>query len=95
MRRATSHDPEHARLLADPSWARCEELIKSFEETWRRGEAPAIDDYLKASGSARHALLIELAHVDLEFRLKSGETARVESYLGRYPELAKDRSAML
>src|SRR5262249_14015059 len=95
MRRATPHDPEHARLLADPSWSHCEELIKSFEEAWRRGAAPALDDYLKVSGSARQALLIELAHVDLEFRLKAGQTARVEDYLSRYPELDRDRTATL
>ena len=33
------------------------------------------------------ALLVELAHVDLEFRLKAGQAARVESYLDRYPLL--------
>src|SRR5207248_3546425 len=88
-------DPEHVRVLADPAWARCEGLIKAFEEAWRRGPAPGLGDYLRADGPVRRALLLELAHVDLEFRLKTGEPARVEAYLGAYPELAADRRAAL
>jgi predicted ATPase/tRNA A-37 threonylcarbamoyl transferase component Bud32 len=40
-------------------------------------------------------VLIELVHLELELRLKAGESARVEEYLARYPELAGDRSAVL
>jgi hypothetical protein len=35
----------------------------------------------------RFSVLVELVHVELEFRLKAGEAARVENYLQRYPEL--------
>ena len=38
---------------------------------------------------------MELVHVDLEFRLKAGESARVESYLVRYPHLTKDSGTVL
>src|SRR5439155_21760144 len=41
------------------------------------------------------ALLVELVHVDLEYRLKAGEPARVEEYLGRYPDLGRDRRVVL
>ena len=34
-------------------------------------------------------------HVDLEFRLKAGESARVEEYLERYPALAQDGNAVV
>jgi hypothetical protein len=54
-----------------------------------------IDDYLLAGDGLRCRLLIELAHIDLELRLKAGEAARVEEYLARYPELAADRPAAL
>jgi len=33
-------------------------------------------------------VLLELALLDLELRLKAGDAARVEEYLARYPELA-------
>src|SRR4051812_22983101 len=79
-----SPDPEGGPSL--------EAAIKRFENAWQRGPRPAIDDYLPA-GDLRAALLIELVHIDLELRLKAGEAARVEEYLGRYPELAGDAEA--
>src|SRR4051812_49628121 len=63
-----------------------ESLIAQFEDLWLRGGRPALDDFLP-DGAARRAVLVELVHIDLEFRLKAGEAARVETYLGRYPEL--------
>jgi predicted ATPase len=53
-----------------------------------------IDDYLPA-GRPGGRLLIELVHLELELRLKAGETARAEEYLARYPELAGDTAAAL
>src|SRR5262249_5852753 len=40
-------------------------------------------------------VLVELVHIDLELRLKAGESARVEEYLARFPELAGDRAVTL
>ena len=69
-----------------------EGVVAAFEACWRRGEPPAIDPYLPPGGPARRPLLVELVHVDLEWRLKSGEAVRVEDYLGRYPQLAEEPS---
>lgn len=55
-----------------------------FEEAWESGSRPSIEDYLPSSQHAR--LLIELVHIDLERRLKAGESARVEEYLHRFPQ---------
>jgi adenylate cyclase len=82
-------------LLSSPAWSECEVLIKAFEAAWQRGETPDIADYLRAANPERQALLVELVHVDLEIRLKSGEGVRVERYLERYPQLAADRETML
>src|SRR5947199_5064280 len=87
--------PARARLLASPGWGRCEGLIRAFEAAWARGEAPALRDFLRADGEARHALLAELAHVDLELRLRAGSPARVEAYLAEFPGLAADTEAVL
>jgi predicted ATPase len=95
MRRSWYEDPDHAERLAGAEWSECEDRLRAFEEAWRQGKAPAIDDYRAAPLSARHSLLLELACVDLEFRLKAGEPVRVENYLTRYPELAGDRAAAL
>jgi serine/threonine protein kinase/Leucine-rich repeat (LRR) protein len=56
---------------------------------WLRAEHPDIDAALAAlAGAERGAALVELAHAELELRLKAGEPARVEDYLCRYPELS-------
>src|SRR4051794_1570195 len=72
-----------------------EGLIARFEEAWARGQQPSITAYLPQEAGARLPVLVELVHADLEFRLKSGEPARVESYLERYPELVQDRARVL
>ncbi len=64
-----------------------EQTLERFEDAWQRGEQPAIDDYLPANVSERLSVLEELVHVDLEYRLKGGEPARVEEYVDRYQEL--------
>src|SRR5262249_2073897 len=56
---------------------------------------PTLDDFLPGAPTVRHALLVELAHADLEYRLRAGETACAEDYLGKYPDLRGDRSAVL
>src|SRR5262245_64186208 len=95
MRQTRFLSPEHSRLLNSPSWTRCEKIIKSFEEAWRRGESPTIEGFLNVDGPERHALLVELVHVDLEIRLRSNEAALVETYLKAFPDLARDRHSLL
>jgi serine/threonine protein kinase len=72
-----------------------ETLVERFEKAWRRGQRPNIDDYLPVDKANRLAVLDELAHVELEFRLKAGEPACVEDYLRRYLVLGTNRTAIL
>jgi serine/threonine protein kinase/formylglycine-generating enzyme required for sulfatase activity len=69
--------------------------VDRFEDAWQAGQRPQIDDYLSLDSADRRSGLIELVHVDLERRLKSGEPVRVEQYLERYPELAADQAIVL
>ena len=71
-----------------------EDAIRRFEDAWHGPARPEIGAYL-ATGAGRIPLLTELVHVDLEYRLRAGEAARVEEYLARYPELADDRAVLL
>jgi tRNA A-37 threonylcarbamoyl transferase component Bud32 len=75
--------------------ARLEAAVDRFEDLWQGGGRPLIDDHLPADGEGRMAVLVELVHVDLEYRLKAGEPVRVESYLERYPELGRDRGVLV
>src|SRR5215831_15006669 len=77
---------------ASEAVAASEEVFLAFEAAWRRGPPPAIDDYL--TGKPGPELLLELVHLDLEYRLKSGEAQRVYGYLSRYPQLAADATAV-
>jgi serine/threonine protein kinase/tetratricopeptide (TPR) repeat protein len=74
---------------------RLERIVATFENAWRHGQQPAIDDFLSGIADGRLIVLVELVHADLECRLKAGQDARVESYLQRYPELTRDREAVL
>ena len=67
-----------------------EVAIDRFEIHWQEIGAPFVDDYLQDVGPYRSQLLQELIAIDLEYRLKQGEQVRVEEYLRRYPELAKE-----
>src|SRR4051794_15660608 len=76
-------------------WSALKEAVKRFEHAWLEGPRPDIDDFLPADEPLRRRILVELVHIDLELRLKAGETARVEEYLDRHKELAGDRSVAL
>jgi serine/threonine protein kinase len=76
---------------ADPAeWA----ILERFEQAWNSGQRPSIRDYVPPGGHHRN-LLVDLIHIDLERRLKAGEMACIEGYLGRYPELRGDRAIVL
>src|SRR5262249_17513212 len=69
-------------------------LVDRFEQAWQDGLRPALDDFLPARGAHRQAALIELAHVDLEYRLKSGESVCAQNYLEDFPDLANNSKAL-
>jgi tRNA A-37 threonylcarbamoyl transferase component Bud32 len=81
--------------LAPAAREALEPLLHRFEQAWRQGQRPALEQYLPAAGPQRRAALVELVRTDLEYRLEAGEPARAEDYLQRYPELAADRPAAL
>jgi serine/threonine protein kinase/WD40 repeat protein len=76
-------------LSSDDS-LRLEEQVRQFETAWKQGRRPAIEDYLPPTENLRPAVLLELVHTDMEYRLKAGEEVRAETYLQRYPEVARD-----
>jgi predicted ATPase/predicted Ser/Thr protein kinase len=73
-------------------WVALKDAVNRFEEAWRHKTRPAIDDFLPTEDPLRTRVLIELTHIDLELRLKAGESVRVEEYLARYPALLHERA---
>ncbi|HVK18730.1 MAG TPA: protein kinase [Fimbriiglobus sp.] len=82
-------------FLADEIPAQCEEIIRRFEEAWRGPSRPAIESFLPTPWPGHTRLLVELVHIELDFRLRNGESALVEHYLERFPLLERDRDALL
>src|SRR5262245_996626 len=53
--------------------AALEKLLQQFDQVWRHGPAPRLDDYVVAripagAGATRRELLAELVRVDLQYR---------------------------
>jgi hypothetical protein len=47
-----------------------EQTIDAFEDAWQRGDSPAIDPFLPLGAAERQACLIDLVHIDVEYRLR-------------------------
>lgn len=75
-------------------WTWIEQIVERFERAWQSGRRPVLDDYL-IDGGDRPGLLKQLVQADLECRLRAGESARVEDYLQRFPELQQARQTLL
>jgi serine/threonine protein kinase len=76
--------------------ARVEEVCSRFEEAWKIGERPAIEDYLgEVTGPERPWLLCELAALDIDYRRLAGETPSVAEYAARFPDLDEARLARM
>jgi tetratricopeptide (TPR) repeat protein len=70
--------------------------LERFDEAWQLGTAPRLEDFLpEPPDSGPLAVLGDLIHADLEYRLKGGEGVRVEDYLARYPRVAGEEGLVL
>jgi eukaryotic-like serine/threonine-protein kinase len=76
----------HQENTADLSaLQRIDTFCDQFEDEWRRGERPRIEDYLdKVPEAERAALLRQLLKVEVELRVKAGERVSVEEYQERF-----------
>lgn len=65
---------------------RIDGVCDQFEEGWRKGDHPRIEDYLaEAPEGERTDLLGQLLKLELELRVKAGERVTVEQYRERFP----------
>ncbi|MBI3837181.1 MAG: serine/threonine protein kinase, partial [Planctomycetia bacterium] len=85
----------HLSALDSGQWHELEQIVERFEAVWRSGATPVLGDYLPLHDPSRSALLCELAATDLEWRLRSGLVATVESYLSEFPELGASPQAIV
>src|SRR5947209_1286769 len=81
--------------LPSAAWVRIEGVLARFEDAWRQGQRPSLEEYLYEGGTEQSVLLVELVHEDLEYRLRAGEPVRVEDYFQRFPQLRTDERVAL
>src|SRR6516162_5423688 len=73
---------------------RIDEAGDRFEDAWRAGTPPRIEDYLDGwREPERTALLNELVPLDADYRRAHGEAPRPEHYIERFPTLDRDELA--
>src|SRR5262245_16946003 len=67
---------------------RVDEVCDRFEDAWKAGQRPRIEDYLADRPEPeRSALLRELVVLDIDYRRRQGEDPRAEEYRQRFPAL--------
>jgi serine/threonine protein kinase len=65
---------------------RLDEACDRFDDAWKTGARPRLEDFLGgADGAERQALLKELLRVELELRHEAGERPEPEEYQRRFP----------
>jgi hypothetical protein len=65
------------------------EACEHFEDEWRAGRRPRVEDFLgRVAGPARPALVRDLLRLDLEYRRKAGEVPTAQEYGERLGEYA-------
>jgi eukaryotic-like serine/threonine-protein kinase len=70
---------------SDATWI--DRICDAFEQAWREGKEPRIEDFLGDAGEPlRTRLFEELLLSDLECHARSGRTISVNDYVSRFPD---------
>ena len=85
-----SDQPEPGGEFLSPSlFEHIDQLCNHFEDGWKAGRRPQIEDYLKtAPERERAACLRELLCLELDYRRRDGESPVLEEYSQRFPAQA-------
>src|SRR5262249_10555279 len=81
-------------ITSESVWPEHEEVIRRFEHAWAAGPRPSIATFMPADARLPALLLIELVHIDMEFRFRSSEQPRLEEYLQQFPGLDAERDVL-
>jgi len=65
---------------------RIDAICTQFEAAWKNGRPQLEAFYASADEADKPALLIELLHIELEFRQRAGESPQLADYAGRFPD---------
>ena len=82
---------QHRRAVCTAVDALCDR----FEDALQAGRRPTIESWLEEAGSSAREALVELVALELDYRVRAGESATAAEYLHRFPQLATDSSGAL
>jgi serine/threonine protein kinase len=81
------HFPQDSALPVDDE-LRLDRMCDEFEQAWRSGSPPQIEQYIdKQSLDTSRVLLVELIRLDLFYRMRVSQSVSADDYVGRFPEL--------
>src|SRR5262245_49815529 len=63
---------------------RLEQLCTAFEEAWKAGQGPQIEDCLREEEACRATLFRELLGLELDYRRAHGERPQAQEYRRRF-----------
>jgi tetratricopeptide (TPR) repeat protein len=73
-------------LLSTPALRRVDDICARFEEVWKKGERPRLEEFLGDSqGPERTELLRELLRLERHYRQSAGEALSASDYERRFP----------
>jgi serine/threonine-protein kinase len=79
--------PDNGSLPLDVE-AQVDQICDRFENAWKQGQRPRIEDFLAALAEpGRSTLLRELIKLDIVYRRLAGENPTAEDYRERFPDL--------
>jgi WD40 repeat protein/serine/threonine protein kinase len=78
----------NAEPLSPELELRLDQICDRFEDLWRAGRQPRIEDFVLATPEQDRAVVLhELVQLDIYYRRLNGDEPRVPDYYGRYPVL--------
>ena len=82
-----SDSPTWQEELSDNESEVIDSICDEFESLFKSGRTPRIEDYLTSGSiSNRAALLIELVHLEVNYRKQRGERPLLDEYVIRFPD---------
>jgi serine/threonine protein kinase len=76
-----SDAPTSSASMELRNWEQVDEICLEFEDQWRQGRRPAIENYVpRLAGEAQRQLVRELLLIDLSYRRRMGQTPRADDY---------------
>lgn len=85
-----------SQALLETQMLRINRLCNQFEAGWQSGQPPLLEQVLASLTEAeRHAALLDLLPLEIEYRQRAGETVRVSDYTHRFPDADHDWLASL